>query len=1516
MPDQIIPVEGLDTVGLIEDVPPVSLPPNAFSDCRNVRFRDGAIHKIGGDLEILPYIRYQNESDVLKYIVWWPNPNLAIDSLGYYLLIVQQGIRDYTYLVKVDEAGTFEQPLVLEPGSVNDKSPRNEVDNSIGFEPSEFWQHTFFQGGFALIVNNGLQSPHFILDREENVETANVMSFADLPGWDSYAVRVNTFSARTFDRSITLTNNNFINILAAHTPVIEGETLEVSSITIADGFIDTDTIMQVTVIRPIGADPFYRIILQDNTFVNTDSATIMYRTMGETAATVTAGVIRTYGDFLIAGNLVERDIDGSVLRALPNTIRSSDIAAPGQIPQNWNPFSDAVNTADEFTVTGDGIVQDFAELQGNMYVYSNSSISVISRTGNPITPLSVRPVTSAYGALTTDSVIEFDGRHFVVGAQDIYLFGGHPGSITSIGDKKVRRAFYDSINLLNLNNLFVIRYNQRDEIWLCYPSQTSTGGRSDQALIWNYRNQTWTRKDLQGVVAGDIGPVPGGGLPRAEYEFGGSPVIADVTPGVPHRNTIFGPGDILMEGSGDSQTIRFSIPDNFPTLEPTGDPVIQVNLLEDFWTGGLQTVDGETCPTLRFTARSFTVVGVEPVETVFSFQLPALVGNDPTTPDDILYNTASYKANVVDVITDGLAEHPSIGYDDTTPVTIHPVTDEYANVAFILQFHGVMTTNIDIQEERQIDSEHDVDEMDRPFFPDGGINNGVDIRGARIFDSALPNAAETATFSMDFADIIDDLEDYVFFYKGAVNNADEVRQEEMIPISPTENRTVFNTVAHYTYDNLPEGYRVRAGLTMIGNTQDSEDGGDRFQSTGDVPTDRQDGYRRVNISSNGLRTILDPLTGTEIRQLINASAPVDSTEIALVLDRVDIANVTEFNLIAYRIPKVSDGNADYELVNAILEGNRSPAVLTFNVSQAEYDKETNSYQAATELPPIVASLGFVGNTTSPTFRFEQRVTFAGIMGRAFDENPLFSAQTANDEFTVSGINNIPYVITSITIEGGDISPTSPQQSFPGVLVDHEITTQGRYDFTNGTPTGNQRRLIPPCIRITHSDPDLPFFNFDTGLINLVREEGNNEVLTVSEWVDLINNAIQAAVPNQWAYSNFSWTSQAVMYNQANGDTGVPVPNNDGTYDFPAGRAHNDFVISSFSPGSGTIVNPGGGALDLFLDRPVINITQQGVYRRIEPVGSYFVTALSNGISYLFWLGDPATASMSTAEVLRPELLRRIPELQVLESARGISVQPSVIGENSVFVMESYFNIPSTIDDFRRLINPANFTQDAENPELMFSLPDVVLTLMDTTFPAYEGPTIDNAVVTTDFDLDRTWSETQVNYSVEFPIFAAGRSFHDGNTVNKVLASDIGYSIPIFSQTTSGTMPYSSYVERAQMSLVPEFTTELLRSVALWTDGSSPQTFLTRSRYNVLQLNLSVTDNPGQPVDLTSPQFMNTHYISEDYKMDTRVTGRFLNWRISDDITMPLESPGGKMFNQQTEWRLSGLQLEIRTAGRR
>ena len=54
MPDQIVPITQLDRNGVILDVPPVSLPPNVFTDARNVRFKDGAVRKMEGEVNIFP----------------------------------------------------------------------------------------------------------------------------------------------------------------------------------------------------------------------------------------------------------------------------------------------------------------------------------------------------------------------------------------------------------------------------------------------------------------------------------------------------------------------------------------------------------------------------------------------------------------------------------------------------------------------------------------------------------------------------------------------------------------------------------------------------------------------------------------------------------------------------------------------------------------------------------------------------------------------------------------------------------------------------------------------------------------------------------------------------------------------------------------------------------------------------------------------------------------------------------------------------------------------------------------------------------------------------------------------------------------------------------------------------------------------------------------------------------------------------------------------------------------------
>jgi len=50
MADELINVTDVAKMGVVFDTPPIALAPNIFTDARNVRFKDGAIRKMEGEL--------------------------------------------------------------------------------------------------------------------------------------------------------------------------------------------------------------------------------------------------------------------------------------------------------------------------------------------------------------------------------------------------------------------------------------------------------------------------------------------------------------------------------------------------------------------------------------------------------------------------------------------------------------------------------------------------------------------------------------------------------------------------------------------------------------------------------------------------------------------------------------------------------------------------------------------------------------------------------------------------------------------------------------------------------------------------------------------------------------------------------------------------------------------------------------------------------------------------------------------------------------------------------------------------------------------------------------------------------------------------------------------------------------------------------------------------------------------------------------------------------------------------
>ena len=327
MLDTIVPLNDLAAIGLIADTPSVSLPPNAFSDCQNVRFHSGAVRKFPAESDALASIGPAN----IVYVAHWPST-----AGSKYVVLTDDGT-DTGITVYNDDGTQFQ---IGDPAA-------NFVATLADVTGGE-WQHTIFNGGYHIILNNGNSTPVYL--------QADTIGAPVLPGWDSYVAQ-ETVMDFEFDGNA----GGDVDIL---TPLSAGTTIRItcrprntSSAIRTDevGIIDNGSGVLIfdpdgTLAGGIGTvDTLSATGFRFVPGANNGGNRYIITTVSDPIASVTAGVIRAYGNLLVAGNLIE---EGG--RTMTGTIRTSDVAGPGQIPTNWNPFNIGVNTADEFILASTG----------------------------------------------------------------------------------------------------------------------------------------------------------------------------------------------------------------------------------------------------------------------------------------------------------------------------------------------------------------------------------------------------------------------------------------------------------------------------------------------------------------------------------------------------------------------------------------------------------------------------------------------------------------------------------------------------------------------------------------------------------------------------------------------------------------------------------------------------------------------------------------------------------------------------------------------------------------------------------------------------------------------------------------------------------------------------------------------------------------------------------------------------------------------------------------------------------
>jgi len=252
--------------------------------------------------------------------------------------------------------------------------------------------------------------------------------------------------------------------------------------------------------------PFTSTQLADVIYINRSERVPVHRTPSATNFTNLpnwdagwrTNALRTYGDFLIALNLVE----GS--SSYPNRVRFSDIALANSVPASWD-AADATKSAgfNDLVAMTTPII-DGATLGNSFLIYSSDQVWKMDFVGGQFI-FNFRKLFNDVGVINQNCVVEVEGKHYVFGENDIYVTDG--ASHQSIAENRVKDYIFSSLNSSKKSNCFTVVNQDLEEIYFCYLSgddmvtYAGTDG-CNRAAVYNYKYNTWSFMDLPNVFHG------------------------------------------------------------------------------------------------------------------------------------------------------------------------------------------------------------------------------------------------------------------------------------------------------------------------------------------------------------------------------------------------------------------------------------------------------------------------------------------------------------------------------------------------------------------------------------------------------------------------------------------------------------------------------------------------------------------------------------------------------------------------------------------------------------------------------------------------------------------------------------------------------------------------------------------------------------------------------------------------------------------------------------------------------
>lgn len=203
-------------------------------------------------------------------------------------------------------------------------------------------------------------------------------------------------------------------------------------------------------------------------------------------------LIRSYKNFLIAMNTFEGE------QNFPQRVRWSDIADVNDLPQDWDSASTTNSAGFNDLTDATGEIIDGLPMRDSFVIYTTEDTFLMQYIGgNSI--FRFTKLFSGSGLLARQCVTEFDGRHFVISNNDIYVHDG--SSRKSIVAGRVREFLMKEITSINPLATRVFTNYPQKEVWIAY-CRPGTDERYDgkwvpnKAAVWNWEFDTWTFYEL------------------------------------------------------------------------------------------------------------------------------------------------------------------------------------------------------------------------------------------------------------------------------------------------------------------------------------------------------------------------------------------------------------------------------------------------------------------------------------------------------------------------------------------------------------------------------------------------------------------------------------------------------------------------------------------------------------------------------------------------------------------------------------------------------------------------------------------------------------------------------------------------------------------------------------------------------------------------------------------------------------------------------------------------------------